>query len=200
MPTAIQYAKQSIADLSRGRDTDKIRKIAGIMQREYARRVKNIEKSGEISQALISLERSGGVKYDLSSLSRNQLIHEVSKYSQFLKSETSSVKGIRRVNREQDKLIFGTDSRGRAKHRMTNEEREKYWALYNEYIASDRASRFKYGSERLLNIVGAVHKRNLDFGESLREVSKELKKDYEEQNSDDWGSEIFRQLGIDFKW
>lgn len=200
MPTAIQYAKQSITELSRGRDTDQIRKIATIMQREYGRRLRNIEKSGEVSQALISLEKSGGVRDDLSSLSRNQLIHEVSKYRQFLTSKTSSVKGIRQVNREQDKLIFGTDSRGRAKHRMSNEERERYWALYNEYLASDRASRYRFGSDRLLSVVGEVHTRDLDLGDSLTQIAKELKLDYEEQNNDDWGSEVFRKLGIDFQW
>ena len=46
---------------------------------------------------------------------------------------TSTVPGARRVQAEQDRRIFGTDSRGRAKNRMTVEERTDFWKVFEEY-------------------------------------------------------------------
>lgn len=68
-----------------------------------------------------------------SRMNMNQMRNEVFKLQEFFEAETSTVPGARRVQAEQDKRIFGTDSRGRAKNRMTVEERTDFWKVYEEY-------------------------------------------------------------------
>ena len=68
-----------------------------------------------------------------SRMNTNQMRNEVFKLQEFFEAETSTVPGARRVQAEQDRRIFGTDSRGRAKNRMTVEERTDFWKVYEEY-------------------------------------------------------------------
>ena len=68
-----------------------------------------------------------------SRMNMNQMRNEVFKLQEFFEAETSTVPGARRVQAEQDRRIFGTDSRGRAKNRMTVEERTDFWKIYEEY-------------------------------------------------------------------
>lgn len=68
-----------------------------------------------------------------SRMNMNQMRNEVFKLQEFFEAETSTVPGARRVQAEQDRRIFGTDSRGRAKNRMTVEERTDFWKVYEEY-------------------------------------------------------------------
>lgn len=68
-----------------------------------------------------------------SRMNTNQMRNEVFKLQEFFEAETSTVPGARRVQAEQDRRIFGTDSRGRAKNRMTVEERTDFWKVFEEY-------------------------------------------------------------------
>lgn len=68
-----------------------------------------------------------------SRMNMNQMRNEVFKLQEFFEAETSTVPGARRVQTEQDRRIFGTDSRGRAKNRMTVEERTDFWKVFEEY-------------------------------------------------------------------
>lgn len=68
-----------------------------------------------------------------SRMNMNQMRNEVFKLQEFFEAETSTVPGARRVQAEQDRRIFGTDSRGRAKYRMTVEERTDLWKVFEEY-------------------------------------------------------------------
>lgn len=68
-----------------------------------------------------------------SRMNMNQMRNEVFKLQAFFEAETSTVPGARRVQAEQDRRIFGTDPRGRAKNRMTVEERTDFWKVYEEY-------------------------------------------------------------------
>lgn len=68
-----------------------------------------------------------------SRMNMNQMRNEVFKLQEFFEAETSTVPGARRVQAEQDRRIFGTDSRGRSKNRMTVEERTDFWKVYEEY-------------------------------------------------------------------
>ena len=68
-----------------------------------------------------------------SRMNMNQMRNEVFKLQQFFEAETSTVPGARRVQAEQDRRIFGTDPRGRAKNRMTVEERTDFWKVFEEY-------------------------------------------------------------------
>ena len=68
-----------------------------------------------------------------SRMNMNQMRNEVFKLQEFFEAETSTVPGARRVQAEQDRRIFGTDSRGRAKNKMTVEERTDFWKVFEEY-------------------------------------------------------------------
>lgn len=68
-----------------------------------------------------------------SRMNMNQMRNEVFKLQEFFEADTSTVPGARRVQAEQDRRIFGTDSRGRAKNRMTVEERTNFWTVFEEY-------------------------------------------------------------------
>lgn len=68
-----------------------------------------------------------------SRMNMNQMRNEIFKLQEFFDADTSTVPGARRVQAEQDRRIFGIDSRGRAKNRMTVEERTNFWAVFEEY-------------------------------------------------------------------
>ena len=68
-----------------------------------------------------------------SKMNVNQMRNEVFRLQEFFGSDTSTVPGARKVQAEQDRRIFGTDKRGRAKYRMTVEERTRFWAVFEEY-------------------------------------------------------------------
>ena len=68
-----------------------------------------------------------------SRMNMNQMRNEIFKLQEFFDADTSTVPGARRVQAEQDRRIFGTDSRGRAKNRMTVEERINFWTVFEEY-------------------------------------------------------------------
>ena len=68
-----------------------------------------------------------------SKMKLSELRKEAFKLKDFFSSETSTVPGARKIQREQDIAIFGADKRGRPKHRMAPDERSKFWSLYDEY-------------------------------------------------------------------
>lgn len=51
----------------------------------------------------------------------------------FLNSKTATVKGARRVSRDQDLMIFGSNDSGRPLYRLTSEERTEFWSVYEEF-------------------------------------------------------------------
>lgn len=124
----------------------------------YKRRVQSFRKKGLVSHAQIALEGSIplGSQKQLTKMTRNQLILEFSRYSKFFQDETSSEKGIKRVNTQQDVRIFGVDEKGRPKRKMTNSEREKYWSLYEEFQNQQPTANSKYGSESIQQMVAEV--------------------------------------------
>ena len=105
------------------------------LRSSYKRRVGSFKRNGLVSYAQISFEDSTppGRKVQLTKMSRNQLLLEYYRYAKFFNDETSSIEGIKRVNRQQDERIFGVNSRGLPKTQMTPEERSRYWRLYDEF-------------------------------------------------------------------
>lgn len=101
----------------------------------YKRRVLSFRKKNLISHAQVALEGTipTGKQPKLNEMSRNKLLLEYFRYSKFFKDQTSSEKGIREVNRAQDIRIFGEDTRGMPKRKMTNDERLEFWNLYEEF-------------------------------------------------------------------
>ena len=50
-----------------------------------------------------------------------------------MKSETSTVEGIKNVQRQQDIMVFGRDESGNPLGHMTSDERLAYWTAWDEY-------------------------------------------------------------------
>ena len=57
---------------------------------------------------------------------------------EFFRAETSSVSGARRVARDQDARLFGVNARGNPVRRMTFEERQRFWAVYDEFLNQNK--------------------------------------------------------------
>lgn len=125
-----------VAKLKGESGRQKLIKDVRTLRSAYKRRVGSFKRNGVISQAQIAFERdmpTSKKAVQLTKMSRNQLIYEFFRYASFFNSETSSIKGIEKVNREQDIRVFGADSKGRPKQRMTNQERELFWDTFEEY-------------------------------------------------------------------
>lgn len=106
------------------------------LRSSYKRRVASFRKNNLVSHAQIALESSipkGAKQVPLKEMTRNQLLYDYFRYSKFFNDITSTKGGIVEVNKEQDARIFGLGSRGRPKRTMSNEEREEYWRVYEEF-------------------------------------------------------------------
>lgn len=123
----------------------------------YKRRVQSFRKRGITSYAQLSFESGipAGVKsrQSIKDMTRNQLILEIARYQKFFNDKTSSIEGIKEVNREQDIRIFGKNRRGQPRKRMTEDERKRFWSLYEEYLNQDPTASSKYGSESIQQMV-----------------------------------------------
>ena len=123
-------------------------------------------------------------------MSRNGMIHEILEHQSFHQSQTSTVSGARKVAREQDARIFGETKSGRPKHRMTLEQRSKFWSLYDEFQLTYKNAEYLYGSNRIQQYLGDMLLKNkLKSGqnisvEDLSVLLNELQQSVEEQEDD----------------
>ena len=69
---------------------------------------------------------------------------ELQRYAKFLRSESSTVAGARKIMREQDARIFGTDESGKPLQRMTNKQRADFWSLYDEFLTGESTAALGY--------------------------------------------------------
>lgn len=124
-----------IAKLKGEEGMRELRAYIQLMRSSYKRRVNSFRKNNLVSHAEIALiyNRADFGKIPLTKLNRNQLLYEFHTLAEFFNSETGSIEGIRRVNREQDIRIFGEDYIGRPLRQMSGEERTLYWRIYEEY-------------------------------------------------------------------
>ena len=86
----------------------------------------------------------------------NRIRSELFHIQEFFNAKTGDVKGARKVMRDQDASIFGVDSKGRPLHRMTIEERTKFWSVYEEYLKTFKNAEAKYGSDRIKQFLGDI--------------------------------------------
>lgn len=117
---------------------------------------------------------------------RSELFH----IQEFFKSKTGDVKGSREVMREQDIRIFGVNSRGNPLHRMTIEERTKFWSVYEEFLNTYKNAWSNYGSNRIQQYLGsltigdrkvsAFRKGSIGLMEQLSALEKMLRESGEE--------------------
>ena len=132
----------------------------------------------------------------------NQMRNELFHLQDFFSADTSTVPGARQVAIEQDKRIFGTDEKGKARFRPTVEQRTKLWSLFTEY-KSLRPADVLENSNIVQQVVGqmiieSAKNKNIDLDLSsatLHEIENriyDLKNQYNwEMEEDDDGESIF---------
>lgn len=150
---AEKIASMPIENITKISDKERniLEKYVKTLRAGYKRRVQSLAKKGLVSHAQIALEGTIPDKkpVQLTKMTRNQLILEFARYAKFFNDVTSSEAGIKKVNREQDIRIFGQDAKGRPRRTMTNQERQKFWSLFEEYENQHPTSTSRYGSESI---------------------------------------------------
>lgn len=126
----------------------------------------------------------------VSKMSRNSMIHEILEHQSFHQAKTSTVAGARKVATEQDIRIFGAGKSGRPRHRMTVEQRAKFWSVYEEFQRTYKNAEYLYGSNRIQQYLGdMVLKNRLKTGnnisvEDLSNLLNVLQESIEEQEDE----------------
>lgn len=126
-----------------------------------------------------------------SKMSRNQVLSELFAHQSFHSAKTSSVQGARKVQREQDIRLFGTNKSGNPRKRMTVKQRHRFWSIYDEFNRTYKNKEYLYGSNRIQQALADMVKGNRvksdnilnteDFEELLRTLEGSLKEEQEEQ-------------------
>lgn len=178
---------ENIVKMSGG-DRRTLQRYVTTLRSGYKRRVSSFKRAGVISHAQIALEATLPPKsIQLTKMTRNQLILEIARYSKFFNDMTSSMEGIKKVNREQDIRLFGKDSKGRPKHTMSQEERTRFWSLYEEFQNQNPSKFVNYGynkvQEAITEIALSGNELTRDTLTSLMDkISDALEAQYHEEN------------------
>lgn len=152
------------------KSADELRGYLKTLQTGYKRRVGSFKRKGLVSYAQIAFEESYKSRRPISEMSRNQLLMGVVAYSKFFNEMTSTEKGIKLVNLEQDLRLFGTDERGRPLRVLSTKEREKFWRLYDKYKNENKAEFYSAYSEKVQQVLA-----DLDFT-SVSDIQEEIDK------------------------
>lgn len=176
-----------------------------LLSRSYNRRVAQFKRKGLDSYAKIKYDESlpDTERKPLEEMTRNQLILEFARYSRFFNSLTSFERGIRYVNREQDKLIFGKDRRGNPLANMSGEERKNYWKVYDEFKRQELGTFARFQSGAVQNFLGRLQVAGKipDFDEegslttALKRIADEMEAEEEEREYEELEREVFSSEG-----
>lgn len=120
-------------------------------QKAFARAGKNVY-SPALEKMESYYERNGVQSPD--SMNVNKIRSELFQIQDFFKAETADVKGARKVMRDQDARIFGTNEKGQPLKRMTVEERTKFWSVYEEFLKTYKNAESLYGSGKIQQYLG----------------------------------------------
>lgn len=91
---------------------------------------------------------------EIKKLNFNQRVLEIAKLQSFFNSRTSSLKGIKEINREQDVRIFGADEEGTPLGTLDKKERKAYWTLYENFLNQNPIKLVT--SERIQQLLGTI--------------------------------------------
>ena len=117
--------------------TEDLRNLLGEARKKYSVRAKSLKRVSDkiYSPALEAMERyyeDVGVQ-STEKVSRNRAYNELFNIRQFFNAKSSDIKEARKINIEQDKMLFGVTKSGRAKFRMDTKQRKKFWDLYDDF-------------------------------------------------------------------
>ncbi len=108
---------------------------------------------------------------NIETMTRNQIQNELFQIQSFFNAQTSSVEGSKRVAREQDIRIFGAsgESGERPKHRLTVDERKKFWAVYDEFLNQNPTASTQFTSGKIQQYLGQIAKNKRKFSNLVNE-------------------------------
>lgn len=131
---------------------------------------------------------------------RGELLSEINLYLKFFRDTTSSVAGIKQVNREQDIRVFGKDASGNPVMTMTPQQRIAFWdawSTYEERYAKDPAVQARYLTT-MQSI--AMEMKVTDPFELERKIMESLQKgeiteypeflDYDKNSAEYWAARV----------
>ena len=179
--TIQQLKKMTVTD-QQSLTKEQLRKLIPQAQKLVRSQLEKVRRGGHypvaLEKAVGEAEASGRKQPDLTLVNPKKLnIYEAQSLFATLKdallAKTSSVKGATEVEREQDKMLFGADRKGRAKHRMDHDERKAFWAFYDEFLNQNPKYLYSYR-----NVIS-----------ELASVWRDYELDYEDAHQ----MELFRQ-------
>lgn len=171
-----------------GKNRKELEKMLRTLRTGYNRRIQSLGRKNLVSHAQIAFEKEGPpVKkpVQLTKLTYNQLIYEIARYSKFFQSQTSSERGIKEVNKAQDIRLFGADKKGRPKHTMTTEERQRFWDLYEEFKNQNPSKFVNYGYNMIQQTIADIASRGNELTtdnmmDLLNKLDEALDESYED--------------------
>ena len=188
--TIPQLKKMSVAEQQK-LNLETLRKIIPEAQKLVRSQLNKVRRGGHypvaLEKAVGNAEVSGRKQPDLTLVNPKKLnIYEAQSLFANLKdallAETSSVGGASRVEQAQDRMLFGTDRAGRAKHRMSYDERKEFWKFYDEFLNQNPTYLYAYRNVMSeLSTFWRENGDNLDYEnvsqmEALRKRVDNLKK------------------------
>lgn len=150
--TIQQLKKMTVTD-QQSLTKEQLRKLIPQAQKLVRSQLEKVRRSGHypvaLEKAVGETEVSGRKQPDLTLVNPKKLnIYEAQSLFASLKdallAETSSVKGATRVEQAQDRMLFGTDRAGRARHRMSADERKEFWKFYDEFLNQNPTYLYAY--------------------------------------------------------
>ena len=140
--------------------TEDLRNLLGEARKQYSVRAKSLKRvSDKISSpALEAMERyyeDVGVQ-STEHVSRNRAYNELFNIRQFFNAKSSDVKEARKINIEQDKMLFGVTKSGRAKFRMDTKQRKKFWDLYDDFTEFSKTAETAFGYQNIWSELATI--------------------------------------------
>ena len=166
-------AEMAFEDIAKTKGTESgietLSRYVNILRRGLAIRKAQIEEAGEYSYALDKLEQANLKNVPASEIGkgrtlkerRNLLLQEIARYQTFFEEQSSTLEGIREINREQDIRIFGENESGQPKDELTIDERKEFWSLYSEYEKFDPTASSRLSSSTVQSIIADMYETGL---------------------------------------
>lgn len=128
------------------------------LRQQYEKKIATLNKQDVYSPAAKKMESYYDElgKQPMSKISRNRAMGEVFRLQEFFNSKTSTVTGAKEVMREQDARIYGVNKAGRVRHRMTNEERDRFWSVYTEFLNQKKTAYVEFTSGKIQQYLGDI--------------------------------------------
>lgn len=168
-------------------------KLVSSSERIITRRLKSIEKADRFSWAGENYTKSRAGTYSVRGKNRNQLLSQAFNQISFFTSPSSTLEGIKKIERNQDMRLFGTTKSGRPRRTLDVSERREMWNLYSTFMEDTRYS--KWGAILGYNELQKFFAEEVASGRSNKDnyferVDDIFRRQYEDAKNDEYESSI----------